>query len=152
MTPPSVPVPAAGDPALRWLAAGLYAAAIFVQSGLPAVLEAPGVPGADKLLHAAAYGLLAVLVARALSAWPAAGRSPTWIAVAAAALAALYGASDELHQALVPARTSDVGDWLADALGAAAGAGAWRRWSARRGASPTATARVPAGPVKLRPP
>ena len=36
-------------------------------------------------------------------------------------LGALYGLSDELHQAMVPGRSSEVGDWVADALGTAVG-------------------------------
>ena len=32
-----------------------------------------------------------------------------------------YAASDEIHQYFVPGRSSDAGDWLADALGVGAG-------------------------------
>ncbi len=43
-------------------------------------------------------------------------------ALLALALASLYGASDELHQAFVPTRSCDPRDWLADTLGAGLGA------------------------------
>ncbi len=36
--------------------------------------------------------------------------------------ATLYAVTDELHQAFVPGRTPSVGDWVADAMGAALGA------------------------------
>jgi VanZ family protein len=39
----------------------------------------------------------------------------------------LYGATDEVHQAFVPFRTSTWSDWLADTAGALIGAiGSWR--------------------------
>ena len=64
-------------------------------------------PPWDKLYHASNFGVLAALL------YPVAGRA--WLAVL---LASLYGVSDEAHQAFVPGRSADVGDWLADTVGA----------------------------------
>jgi VanZ family protein len=33
-------------------------------------------------------------------------------------IASLYGASDELHQSFIPGRSPEIGDWVADTLGA----------------------------------
>jgi VanZ family protein len=75
----------------------------------------------DKLLHFLVFALLGMLLLRALAGGRLGGIS--WRrALAAVALAALYGLSDELHQSIVPNREPDVMDVAADALGAAAGA------------------------------
>ena len=112
-------------PVLYWMAAAVYAAALFIQSALPSALDTASRPGVDKLLHAAAYGLMAVLVGNALAVWPMARRQAAVIAVVAAALTALYGLSDEIHQAFVPSRTADPVDWIADLIGAGLGAVLW---------------------------
>ncbi len=111
-------------------------AVIFVGSSF-SKLPDPGV--SDKTAHFWEYAVLGVLLARALAGrrWLSIGWRPV---VAAVALAALYGVSDELHQLLlVPGRQYDVRDMMADALGASVSAGsvwAWgiiRRFSARSG-------------------
>jgi VanZ family protein len=79
----------------------------------------------DKQSHAAAYGVLTLLLCRAMSA----GRAESLTAsraVIAVVVAALYGTTDEWHQHFVPGRTMDIADLAADASGAAvAGAAAW---------------------------
>ena len=44
------------------------------------------------------------------------------------ALGTSYGALDELHQSLVPGRSAELGDWLADAVGVALGSFAFSRY------------------------
>ncbi|HET6923155.1 MAG TPA: VanZ family protein [Anaeromyxobacteraceae bacterium] len=106
-----------------WAPAVLYAAAIFALSSVSR--PPPFVPRAlldlDTLLHLAEYAVLGALVARALRAggWP-----PARVLAGALLLGSLYGASDELHQALVPDRHAEVLDWAADTAGAALGAAA----------------------------
>jgi VanZ family protein len=112
----------------RWCPPIAFMAMIFIASSLPAAGGIGEVPGGDKLLHAAGYAVLAVLVYRAM----AIPRATLAGAAAAFAIAAVYGATDELHQWFVPSRTCALGDWLADAVGAAAGAGTWLAWGMRR--------------------
>jgi VanZ family protein len=106
----------AWGPALAW------AAAIFAFSSFPgSAYPATGVPGADKLVHVGLYGLLGALCARGLRLGSSLrGARAMWLA---AALAALYGMSDELHQRFVPGRNADWVDVIADAIGALLGAG-----------------------------
>lgn len=82
-------------------------------------------PGADKVFHALAYGVLALLIAYALEARRARASA---IAVL---VATVYGATDEAHQALVPGRSPDVLDLVADAVGATLFVGARWLWRAR---------------------
>src|SRR5688572_2971072 len=96
-------------------------AAIF---GMSSVSDTPGLPGgpSDKLIHAAVYAGLAVLLVRALAGgWRQPVGVPT--ALLAAAVAVVYGITDEVHQYFVPLRTMDAADIVADAAGAAAAAG-----------------------------
>ncbi len=67
--------------------------------------------------HTGAFAVLAVLAYRVLAAhfrW-----RQRWLVAAAAAVAAGYGALDELHQAFVPGRTASSIDLGYDFLGAA---------------------------------
>ncbi len=65
----------------------------------------------DKAVHFLYFGTMAFLMWIATGKrWPLA----IWLAVA------FIGAADETLQAYTPGRTSDINDWLADALGSAA--------------------------------
>jgi VanZ family protein len=98
-----------------------YAAVIFALSAQSNPL--PFLPREillqDKLLHGVEYAVLGGLLVRALRL---AGLRPGVALVAAVVIASAYGATDELHQAFVPGRSSEVADWLADTLGATVGA------------------------------
>jgi VanZ family protein len=70
--------------------------------------------GVDKLVHATLFAVQAWLVARALAGqgrpvWPA------WVG------AALFGAVTELQQHFIPSRSMELGDLLADTVGAVVG-------------------------------
>ena len=90
-------------------------AAIFFVSGDPT----PPMPAklSDKTLHLIAYGGLAVLACRALArGLPA---RITWsLALATLGITIGYAITDELHQRVVPGRSADVYDVMADAAGA----------------------------------
>ena len=88
--------------------------------GLSSMSKPPLPDGvSDHTAHFAAYALLSALLVRALAGGRWAGM--TWGRAARAwGISVLYGASDELHQGLVPGRFPSVEDVVADALGAAA--------------------------------
>ncbi len=99
--------------AQRWLPAAAWAATLYWLSSQPQLPELPvAFPGADKLLHAGAYALLALTCAFALR-WPQGAR-----AFLPALLATAYGLTDELHQRYVPGRSADLADLFADGGGA----------------------------------
>jgi VanZ family protein len=95
-------------------------AGIFALSSISQPPDLPSVVS-DKVGHALLYFGLGALVARAFAGgW---FRPLTVRAAAAAVLVStLYGVSDEMHQILVPPRSVEVGDVLADAIGSAAAA------------------------------
>jgi VanZ family protein len=87
------------------------------QSTLPGM---PTFPGADKVMHFAAYAALAAFIGLWFSreSWL---KKPLRNFIVCTAIASVYGALDELHQYFVPGRHCDFWDWVADTLGAAAG-------------------------------
>jgi VanZ family protein len=112
-----------------WPALG-SALGILVLGSLP--MATPGAQRhSDKLLHALGFGVFAWLTVRAVRAhWPAAGRRGALLAGFAAS--AGLGALLELWQALLPYRSAELLDFVADALGAllAVAVTAWG-WRAR---------------------
>jgi VanZ family protein len=105
---------------------------IFFLSSLPgSQVPALKFPGSDKLLHAAAY---AVLAAAALFAVPDSLRrgKPFCSALLVFFFSCLYGLSDELHQSFVPGRDASLPDAAADAAGAALAVSAWLAAEARQ--------------------
>ena len=107
-----------------WLPVAAYLALIFYLSSLPhpeeelpkVLFETLG----DKLLHVIEYAVLGALCYRAFRR--ASGPLAAGYAVALAIVAAsFYGATDEVHQAFVPFRTSAWSDWLADTVGGVIG-------------------------------
>ncbi len=115
-------MPAARRFIFYWLPVILMCAAIFRQSSFPSFQAELFFPHQDKLLHLAAYGLMAFLTARALTCErPGTGKFK--IPMFAIGVSILFGLSDEIHQAFVPGRFPDIWDWTADILGS--GIGAW---------------------------
>jgi VanZ family protein len=104
----------------RWGPAMLWTAVLFsvgTRPSLPVDLHS----GTDKLAHFGAYAVLGLLLAR--------GQVSAGIGVAwAVAIGVLVGGLDELLQGTVPNRHSDLGDWLADSLGVAAGVLVYHLW------------------------
>lgn len=86
----------------------------------------------DKVVHFFEYLLLALLVARACAAlpWPE-RRWATWLLSSALVLA--IGGADECYQSLVPGRSSEWLDLLADGFGGMVGSGLYLWGISRRG-------------------
>jgi VanZ family protein len=108
--------------ALAWAPAVLYMAAIWTVSSF--AIEAPPFARfsySDKLVHFLEYGILGFLLAHAtLRTWPRHhGLRTTALAIL---IAGLWGWLDEVHQALVPGRSSEALDLAADVLGSFTGA------------------------------
>ncbi|MFH1849980.1 MAG: VanZ family protein [archaeon] len=101
--------------AIPWMLVIAYASLIFYMSSRPLAEQPQEKYGFsyinDKFLHVIEFGILSVLLYWALSG----RRHALVIAVAAAAI---YAATDEIHQLFVPGRSGTVGDFLADCLGA----------------------------------
>jgi VanZ family protein len=103
--------------------AAAYVGVIFY-TGLIRLAKLPevGFIPTDKLLHALAFGCLALLLARAARALLP-RRHPRTRLVFAVLGASLFGALLEVCQSFVPYRSAEFLDWLADTLGAACAVG-----------------------------
>lgn len=103
----------------RWLPPMLWAAFTLVLTSIPgADLPSAPVTGIDKAVHLALYGTLGFLSARTVAHASRPVRAGAVIVLAIA----LFAAGDELHQRFIPGRSMELLDWMADTLGAAAGA------------------------------
>ncbi len=102
---------------LSWyLPAALWAAFVLFIGSRPYLRPPFLFHGADKVGHAILYGVLAVLVW--LGGAKSGARRP-WLW--ALLVVGLVAAGDELHQRIVPGRSSDIHDWAADMTGALVG-------------------------------
>lgn len=117
--------------ARHWLPAAAWLAVILTLTSIPNPDVPRVVPGGDKVVHLIMYGVLGLLVGRALGH----GRRTAGRLVAAFAALVLLAAADEWHQRYIPGRSASVGDWVADSAGAAISlllVGAhWRRRESR---------------------
>lgn len=114
-TPPDAVAP---RPLLSaWLPVLGWAGLIFLLSAQPNLRFVPDA-GLDfivrKVGHMGVFGILALLLWRALAGTTAVHRPVAW----AFALAVLYAATDELHQGLVVGRHAAASDVAIDATGA----------------------------------
>ena len=104
-----------------------WASLIFIATSIPipGALATASPAGADKLVHATMYAVLAWLTARGATASVRAGII-VFTAVAA------FGALDEWHQRFIPGRMSDAADLVADVIGAGVGVLAFQSAHRRR--------------------
>jgi len=118
---------------LYWLPVMALCLAIFIQSSFPSPDLGLAFPLKDKVLHMAAYGMLAALFYRACRVtWP--GRlSPAQLLAISVCFATLFGVSDEIHQSFVAARQADAMDGVADFAGSVLGALAYMGLTLRGG-------------------
>ncbi len=109
-----------------WLPLFSYCVLIFILSSFSNPFPSLQVFWNDKLLHIAEYSILGFLMARAVFSLNL-QYSKCFLLMLAIVLSALYGLSDEVHQALVPGRTASVGDIMADGLGSLIGSFCYSR-------------------------
>lgn len=107
-----------------WPPVGLWMGLIFYLSAQPD-LPQPDVGWVGLVLssmaHAFVFGMLALLVARALG-------EHRHTLLLAFVLTMLYALTDEFHQSFVPGRHPDPWDLVCDGLGAALGLALWTWW------------------------
>jgi VanZ family protein len=103
----------------RWVAPLAWALLILSLTSIPgSTLEpVPIFPHADKLAHLALYGVLGTLVGRSFprEVWRPRATLMTLMVLA------LFAFADEWHQELIPGRSADPADWVADVIGASSG-------------------------------
>ena len=106
-----------------WAPAVLYMGLIWTLSSLQISAPIEHFPLRDKGVHFVEYGALGFLLAHAaFRTWPRHHVART--AALAFCITVLWGLLDEIHQAFVPGRSSEVLDVVADSAGAVAGVGA----------------------------
>ena len=106
-----------------WLPLIAWCALIFTQSAFATPDIEPPWPFFDKTAHTAIYGLLGLLLCRALNTLAGWQSRTIKLWATATVLTALYGLTDEWHQSFVPARHAEAADLLADLLGGLLGSG-----------------------------
>ena len=117
----------------RWLPPLLWAGVILLGTSLPQDAVPIQTSGIDKILHFTIYTVFAFLLTLTITEgfrlWQA--------VVLAIAFTMAFGAVDEWHQQLIPGRFPEFNDWVADSLGAVAGALVAALMAARRRARTT---------------
>ena len=119
-----------GSLVLRWVAVAAYMALIFTVSAFPMrsrLFESAQKFHGDWLVHIVEYGVLGILLCRAL-AEEETRHGRRWLVMMVMALGILYGASDEYHQRFVPTRDSSLHDLAADTVGVALGTWMWLKY------------------------
>ena len=107
-----------------------YCGLVFFLSSQSRLIDTPlDFPHKDKLIHAAAYAIMAYA---AWSAFRHHIENYLFLMFASVLFSSMYGVSDEFHQSFVVGRDADVWDWLADTLGAVMMASALYRMQLRR--------------------
>jgi VanZ family protein len=107
----------------RWTLLASCWLLLFIGTSIPLTRGTRPPEGADKLLHGLAFSLLAWLLCWARE--PKSTGRTARIALVSLLAVGTYGVFDELHQLLIPTRTMELADLVADVVGAAAGAGLW---------------------------
>lgn len=112
---------------LLYIPLTVYWILLFVFTSIPTDTVPKFFGTQDKVEHFGAYFLLSVLLCLTLHFQkknPGLSNRAVFVTFI---LIIIYGALDELHQLLVPGRSGEVLDWIADALGG--GCGIWLcRW------------------------
>jgi len=99
----------------------VYWIILFVGTSLPAQSVPSLGIGGDKVAHFFAYLVLSVLLYLTFifqEKFSFAQRNAVQLTLA---IAICYGVLDELHQMLVPGRSAELLDWIADSIGSVSG-------------------------------
>jgi VanZ family protein len=130
---------AARDFAAYWGPVALCMLAIFYFSAQGSLGQMSGPPlfqAARKSAHVFEFGLLALLLGRALIfTWRGAALTRALVSrawLAGVVLSSLYATTDEFHQSFVPHREGRIQDVLLDTLSAVAALGLWYLFRARQ--------------------
>lgn len=94
----------------------VYWIILFVMTSLPTSISI-SVGVGDKIEHFGAYGLLSVFLFLALKFQNKYSLLTDYPATFTVLIASLYGIIDEFHQLLIPGRSAEFFDWLADFSG-----------------------------------
>lgn len=116
----------------HWLPVFLWAGLIFFLSSIPSLESGFSLTWdvlLRKLAHAGEFGLLAILVARAL------GTMSVRTVLIAGLLGVFYAATDEYHQTFVAGREGTPWDVLVDGLGVLIGLALWWEFGRMRSRS-----------------
>ena len=106
-----------------WLPVVIWLGLIFTLSSVSIPGSAGRIfPYQDKLIHFLEFGVLGILLARAVYLSGSRSRSRYWACIIASAL---YGGFDELHQLFVSGRYVEWSDFTADCIGAVICTWAW---------------------------
>jgi VanZ family protein len=103
----------------RWWAfvpVTVWAALLLWLGSRPTLPMPPSELPLDKVAHFSAYGVLGLLLG--FGWWQHERRPAAWILLL---LGMLVGAADELHQTMVPGRSAELADFVADAAGVLTG-------------------------------
>ena len=120
-----------------WLPVAVWLILIFFLSSLTLKIQAPKLFSfQDKVFHFLEFGMLALLLIRAVYRRSARGKMRYLICIT---LVVIYGGLDEFHQYFVPGRMVEWGDFAADALGAMVCGWAWLLFAQRKNALPRST-------------
>ena len=98
----------------------VYWIILFVATSIPAQ-SVPSFGVGDKLNHFLAYLILALLLYPTLSFQEKSKFAKCNAVLLTISIILLYGVLDELHQMLIPGRSAEFLDWIADAVGAVCG-------------------------------
>lgn len=98
----------------------IYWLVLFTATSIP-VEKLPSIGLSDKVNHLLAYFVLSVLFYLALLFQRKSKFLFDNASLAALVISSFYGIADELHQMLIPGRSAEVLDWIADAVGVVLG-------------------------------
>jgi VanZ family protein len=103
-----------------WVPLAAYMGLIFVQSSFAPAIDLPDSAPADKLVHLIMYAVLGALFMRAYLSLTNGRYGLRW-AFASILSTILYSLTDEWHQSMVPGRSAEMLDLLANGIGAIIG-------------------------------